>query len=116
MKVRTGFVSNSSSSSFVIYGTTIQEEKLHKFMIEKLGEEKANELIEDGCYYTITDEIFKEEPYELLRCEYDIYFGRCPFGIKDNETGKEFREGTETKAKELFGANECRQISEVIYG
>lgn len=117
MKIRNGFVSNSSSSSFVLYGIEVSTEQLHKLMIERLGEEKANELLEDGCYYTIADEVFNEEEnFEIIYTDIGIFFGRDPFNVGDNETGKEFRDKVEKFAKEVFGEDECFEINEVIGG
>jgi len=36
MKIRAGFVSNSSSSSFLIYGVKFPDDKEHEAIIEKL--------------------------------------------------------------------------------
>lgn len=54
MKIRTDFVTNSSSSSFITY--TIYEKNLNKFLLEMLGED------EDSCYYI-------DAPYGAGGCE-----------------------------------------------
>jgi hypothetical protein len=44
------------------------------------------------------------------------YIGRCPSTIGDGETGKEFKESTEAKLKEILGRDiECRFISEAWF-
>ena len=37
MKIRNGFVSNSSSSSFCIYGAYINKDRVDEEVVEKLG-------------------------------------------------------------------------------
>lgn len=90
MKLRTGFVSNSSSSSFCVLGCYISEE----------------------LYYNLSD-----EHKELLR-KYNIdehgnpdswsnetMVGREYSSIRGDETGNEFHESTERIMKQVFGEN-----------
>jgi len=72
MKIRNGFVSNSSSSSFCIYGTNIGENRDEVEIIE----EKIREL---GL------------KLEVHYGEYTRYVGRSWSSIGDDETGKQFK-------------------------
>ncbi len=84
MKIRQGFVSNSSTTSFCIYGyeAANQEEK---------------DLLEGLSYSDI----------EPLRVEYgsyrERYIGAEWRAIKDNETGAEFKARVQKKIEELLG-------------
>jgi len=77
MKSRTGFVSNSSTSSFCIYGTIIEDPE--QFILDKLREHEA-ETIAWSQEYEKTNEYWKhsddiEEIAESLQADglYDIF-------------------------------------------
>jgi hypothetical protein len=83
MKVRQGFVSNSSASSFCIFGT----------YLEGKGYEEIEELLDGtSLYYSSGGE---------YSC--GMYVGREFQTIKDDETGKQFKDSTEKLLKEKFG-------------
>ena len=96
MKVRYGFVSNSSSTSFCIYGTSI-------------GRSKADEL--DGNSKEL--EICYGNPdYE----DAPAYIGVSWKRIRDDETGAQFKARVEAEIKKILGDEivECGTI-EVCY-
>lgn len=130
MKFRQGFVSNSSSSSFCIYGVFIDEQKFIEALIEKGFATK--EEIPEGNLYDYADnwsynnkkrngelteeekitheKIFFKDGFEY-HCPYD--FGDCYIGISwneigDDETGSQFKAKIEEKIKNLLGEDiEC---------
>ena len=84
MKVRMGFVSNSSSSSFLIYGVRI--------------EDKAYAKLEDK---KLPDGIGLECPPE----DDGGYIGASWDSIKDDETGKQFKDRVAAAIAEIFKQN-----------
>jgi hypothetical protein len=79
MKIRQGFVSNSSSSSFLIWGACHPRNvKISDEMFEKL--DNAMLLHGEGCY-----------------------IGRSLMEINDNETGAQFKKRTEEDIEKIIG-------------
>jgi len=106
MKIRDGFVSNSSSSSFVIYGAWVDADEVKKF----LSKEQLADVEKNGL---------EEVMYDVdlpMHFHYDYYEERCAFGkswsgIKDDETGKQFKESIKKKLSETFNRDiECATI------
>ena len=130
MKVRNGFVSNSSSSSFCIYGaemsiSELPEEFYNKYM-DKIkkdwfgeSEEDMPETLEDLIAY-VEDNCMENDLLEFLGLQsyggdYSTYIGREWSSIGDNETGRQFKNSVEAIIKEInpkasFGTHE-----EVVY-
>jgi hypothetical protein len=97
MKVRKGFVSNSSSTSFVIYGVSLPEGK------------------EDDYYDLLSDD---PVGLNIFYPEYDgIYIGKSWSSIKDDETGLQFKQSVENRLKELLGNQDvkCSTYEEGYY-
>ena len=98
MKIRLGFVSNSSSVSFCIYGVYVdcpddEEEETLLNSAEKMG------------LYCRGDQ-----------CNEGLYIGRMWSSVGDNETGKQFKESTQEMINELpIDDKECRTYAEGWY-
>lgn len=81
MKVRSGFVSNSSSSSFLIYGAKFEKapERVKQEDVGSLGIEHGDPDWDDTKYV-----------------------GLSWSAIKDDETGAQFKSRIENELKKLF--------------
>ncbi len=106
MKIRRGFVSNSSSCSFCIYGVSIEPQKLCEKLIEN-GIELTETDKEDICDW------FEDKSNKLtenLKIQYgpeygegDLYIGKEWANISDDQTGAEFKKEIEEKIEKLIG-------------
>jgi hypothetical protein len=93
MKIRNGFVSNSSTSSFCIYGACIDRDKVDEDAVEKLG-----------LSYHYGDPNNDSDM---------VYIGRSWSSVKDDETGKAFKESIERLIEQLCGeSKECTTYEE----
>ena len=121
MKLRTGFVSNSSSSSFMIYGVTLdQDEILEKAIGLKLRD--GTVLDEENVHhdlYTTLEVLLHETGLEYATGPYDnheVTIGRGPENIGDTETGLQFKKDVEDKLEKLLGRKtKCAWQSEAWY-
>lgn len=133
MKIRKGFVSNSSSSSFCLYGVCIDESEMVKAFIKKgYGteedfEESIYEWLDDWSFeYDLKQKGLSKEEIEvklddrpLSGFEFEDMMGYSQFlgiawnHIKDDETGAEFKARIEAKMKDIFGEDtECSTHAE----
>jgi hypothetical protein len=124
MKVRSGFVSNSSSSSFCIYGACFDlDEMLEKVRSTNfLTEDVLNEIAqfeEEGEYYEITEVLQSKMNLKFNQDEDQekFWIGKSWSSIGDDETGKEFKDSVKAELEKVFGPGiDCNTYDEVIYG
>ncbi len=118
MKIRTGLVSNSSSSSFLLYGCSFcsEEEIYEAAMKTKEGQRTIREAEKE---YNIDYSEGQDGLAELFDFTYgpngDYYFGASWGSVKDDETGAQFKEHIRKDVASLFGekyAKECYTYEE----
>jgi len=105
MKRRNGFVSNSSSSSFCAYGLCV--EGFSEYDEDGEPKDDIDKILKGTCLDYMTDD------------DGNLYVGRSPSSIEDNETGKEFKERAKQDILKCFPDVKVKDIDwvqEVIYG
>jgi len=130
MKKRNGFVSNSSTQSFFIYGVSFDDDETFMKRVKENVSDGLKQLILEennknaqGSQWTQEFDNFDkymeslENWYDLFSAlknvaegisidqpPYDsIYIGVSPSAIKDDETGREFKERVKTFIRSLLG-------------
>lgn len=124
MKIRNGFVSNSSSTSFCIYGIGMDIDEIESYFngaegktdeeIARLAKLKLNN--DEVDFDTIVNKFERECGFSVfIGEESECYIGRDFTSIGDDETGREFKESTEKRLKDIFGDDiKVTVIEEVI--
>ena len=115
MKIRQGFVSNSSSSSFHIYGAQVDESEIRKILIEqkKATEEELEEYGVGEFIHELDSPGLACYPVPDWDC---VFIGRRYSSIKDDETGRDFKTDAFERVTKFFGEEfECEEHFETTY-
>ncbi len=114
MKVRFGFVSNSSSTSFCLYGADIDISTAINFLKSKGIEIPDNPTVSD--IITLLKEYFKDTEFlvemdaQFSSDYYGFFIGYDPFKIGLDETGKQFKESVDNVLKSINPNIKCINI------
>jgi hypothetical protein len=105
VKIRQGFVSNSSSTSFCIYGAYVDEDESTGYADKK--KKKSGEDYDCDDDYPEFTKFSKKAATMGLEFYHSyegggMWVGVAPDNIKDDETGKQFKASVEEKLKKLF--------------
>ena len=102
MKTVLSFISNSSSSSFIMFGSRIPKEDFIKYASVKLNETEEEIEKKMNDYGEIK---FPNNSIEVVidyEDDSDVYVGRSYENIGDDETGRMFKDSVEKEFKEHF--------------
>jgi len=92
MKIRCGFVSNSSSSSFLIYGAALENSQTYF-----KDEESVLDLL-----YTAVEEVGQQVCVNHPPEDDYVYIGISWSQVKDDETGAQFKARVEKAVAEVI--------------
>lgn len=115
MKIRTGFVSNSSSSSFCGWALRLDYEDIME-VFNYIGD--AEDFSNSGKIFI--EELFKgKDPQDLILLFNDyesgqLIIGRSYTSLNDEETGKQFKDKTEEIIKTVFEGKDISLDFELI--
>ena len=128
MRIRHGFVSNSSSTSFAIYGTCVTDDSISEHFNLPRARNCTHITDEEAKFCNVCGKKvwrsanlrdliktirpgLKDFDLDYFINEYTFYVGLGPDKIGDNETGKQFKERIEQSIAKLFGKEmECEWI------
>ena len=118
MKLRNGFVSNSSTCSFLVYGVMETTSDIGD-LLRKKGILSPDSEEGDACAEWVWDEnvekLFSEKNL-TIQSVYEgeeIIIGRSWGTVKDDETGLQFKDGVKKGIEEIFGkemAEKCDTV------
>ena len=117
MKIRTGFVSNSSSSSFCMYGVSIRYDQMIE-ILEELDKMPEDNIYDDDIGFWLEYEDNTIFPNLEIRHHCDaeeIYIGEKWENIGEEETGNQFKNRVAEEIEKCLGKKlKCHTVEGII--
>ncbi len=112
MKVRARFISNSSSSSFLIYGAHILNKNITKEDLEKVLDRE----IDDGFRLNrLVEEAAHNLGLEFIYGNGEYYIGKSWDSMGEDETKRQFKKSIETAVKKISPNLSCETYEDSWY-
>lgn len=107
MKIRNGFVSNSSTTSFCIYGAQVDIPEV----LEDPDDEDSDYIDDDETLEKLCDQY--KLKYESWDGNYIV--GLYPWDMEEDETYAQFKKRVSDALEQAFNVNDCSWIEEAGY-
>lgn len=117
MKIRSGFVSNSSSSSFVVYGVRVESDDVETACKKlKIKWDEDNDGFDSYEALEKLSDKLGVKHMDDSEGSGEYYFGVAPGAFAEDKTMRANKKEIEKKLKKSFPEAECDWIEEVIIG
>lgn len=103
MKIRNDFVSNSSSSSFVMFGVQVTESELTAAYVRIVGKQPDEDVTMSDMFYEVFDSFDTGLDTKVFDYDSDeVWVGSSPSSMSDDETLAQFKAKVVEKVNKIL--------------